>query len=132
MAKWKELPDLIPRAEAHAMVAAALTEAADLMGNLSSETDPAVLQASIDDFEGKDGHSNHARQYRASLILALIDAPADRALQRMLREAEAKGMEEALEDVHEADSLELAQHGQSKIVERILARAAEVSEKNNE
>jgi hypothetical protein len=42
------------------------------------------------------------------------------ALQRVLAEA--------LEDVHEADSLELAQHGQSKIVERILARAAEVKE----
>ena len=48
-------------------------------------------------------------------------------LAKMLAEARAKGMEEALEDVYEADSLELAQHGQSKIVERILARAAAVN-----
>jgi hypothetical protein len=50
------------------------------------------------------------------------------ALNRMLAEARAEGMREALEDVHEADSLELAQHGQSKIVERIRARAAAIKE----
>ena len=49
-------------------------------------------------------------------------------LAKMLAEARAEGMREALEDVHEADSLELAQHGQSKIVERVLARAAAVRE----
>ena len=53
---------------------------------------------------------------------------AEAALNRMLAEARAKGMEEALEDVYEADSLELAKHSQSKIVERVLARAAAVRE----
>lgn len=86
MAKWDF--DIIPRAKANAMVAAALTEAAEIVkARLMQETDGLGLLV-----------ANRTQE----AIRALIDASADAALTRMLAEAEAKGMREAAKEAYYA------------------------------
>ena len=63
-------PDMIPRAQTDAMVAAALMRAVDLVWKRSGPT-------------------------LSKEVRALIDAPADAALTKMLAEAKAEGMREA-------------------------------------
>lgn len=53
--------------------------------------------------------------------LPLLDAAA---LDRLIAERVREAVEAALDAVHEADSLELAQHGTAKIAERIEAQIA--------
>lgn len=85
MAKWT-IPDVLTRAEANAMVAAALMQAADLVDALSddildgaqacAETHPAFS-------EDRQEHAEDARQV-AVRIRALITEDAQTALTQML------------------------------------------------
>jgi len=80
--------DTIPRSEANAMVAAALMGAASVAQN--------ACLVPPDGGSPTEDEENVCRA-AADYILALIDAPADAALAKMLAEARAKGMREAVE-----------------------------------
>ena len=74
------------------------------------------------DMVEREGHSLHVAIRHAPL-------PDPAALDRLIAERVREAVEAALDAVHEADSLELAMHGTTKIAERIEAQIAVLDSK---
>ena len=79
----------------------------------------AAIGAYTENWETGSGHALHGQEAAEALPL-----PDTTALDRLIAERVREAVEAALAAVYEADSLELAQHGTTKIAERIEAQIA--------